>query len=147
MKDLFIEVTEDYDALVPMFIKNELEFSEDEPVPTDIVKCWKAVDEEGNLQGGIVLALREGKFICDGIAVNEAYRNTGTGQKLMQLLLEEAEAEGAKTVYLVARAPRYFEKKFGYVSIPREEAPDFFECFTCPQYGISCHPEVMKYDC
>ena len=73
MKDLKIAETKDYDRLVPMFIANRLEFSEDEPVPTDIVKCWQLTDEAGNLQGGAVLALREGEFIVDGIAVNEPY--------------------------------------------------------------------------
>ena len=32
-----ITPTEDYQSLVPFFIENELEFSEDEPTPTDIV--------------------------------------------------------------------------------------------------------------
>ena len=84
MKDLKIAETKDYDRLVPMFIANRLEFSEDEPVPTDIVKCWQLTDEAGNLQGGAVLALREGEFIVDGIAVNEPYRKTGAGAELRQ---------------------------------------------------------------
>ena len=35
-----------------VFIENELEFSEDEPVPTDLVKCWQIVrkDEAGEEQ-------------------------------------------------------------------------------------------------
>jgi len=33
-----ISVTEDYEKLVPFFIENELEFSEEEPVATDLVK-------------------------------------------------------------------------------------------------------------
>ena len=34
----------------------------------------------------------------------------------------------------------------GFVTVPREEAPNFFECLTCPQYGVDCHPEVMRLD-
>ena len=33
-----LRVTEDYEKLVPFFIENELEFSEEEPVSTDIIK-------------------------------------------------------------------------------------------------------------
>ena len=146
MKDLLISTTDDYEALVPLFMKNGLEFSEDEPVPTDNVMCWKAVDEDGNLQGGAVLALREGEFICDGLAVNEEYRSTGAGKELMDLVISEAGKRGAKNIYIVAKVPKFFEKVFGYRTVEREDAPQFFECFTCPQYGISCHPEVMRYE-
>ena len=27
-----------------------------------------------------------------------------------------------------------------------DSAPNFFECKYCPQYMVSCHPEVMKYE-
>ena len=46
-----IKVTQDYDKLVPFFIENGLEFSEDEPTPTDLVKCW-AAEEEGHFLTG-----------------------------------------------------------------------------------------------
>ena len=50
-----IRTTDDYDRLVPFFIENELEFSEEDPTPTDLVQCWEAVDD-GRLIGGFVLA-------------------------------------------------------------------------------------------
>ena len=101
MKDLKIAETKDYDRLVPMFIAHRLEFSEDEPVPTDIVKCWQLTDE----------TLKR----------------------------------GGSSIFLVARAPGFFRKS-GFVTIERDEAPQFFECFTCPQYGTECRPEVMRLD-
>lgn len=145
MKDLKIAETKDYDRLVPMFIANRLEFSEDEPVPTDIVKCWQLTDEAGNLQGGAVLALREGEFIVDGIAVNEPYRKTGAGAELLDCITDETLKRGGSSIFLVARAPGFFRKS-GFVTIERDEAPQFFECFTCPQYGTECLPEVMRLD-
>ena len=42
-----IEVTEDYERLVPFFVANDLEFpDEDEEyeVPTDLVCCWKVTE-------------------------------------------------------------------------------------------------------
>lgn len=138
-----ISVTEDYEKLVPFFIENELEFSEEEPVPTDLVKCWEITDGDGKLIGGFVLAKREGEFIVDGIAIDPAYRKYGLGSVLLDNGIEEALKRGAKRIYLVARAPGFF-KTHGFETVAREDAPDFFECLTCPQYGVSCHPEVMK---
>lgn len=138
-----ISVTEDYEKLVPFFIENELEFSEEEPVPTDLVKCWEIIDGNDKLIGGFVLAKREGEFIVDGIAIDPEYRKYGLGSVLLDNGIEESLKLGAKCIYLVARAPGFF-KKHGFETVAREDAPDFFECLTCPQYGVSCHPEVMK---
>lgn len=138
-----ISVTEDYEKLVPFFIENELEFSEEEPVPTDLVKCWEIIDGNDKLIGGFVLAKREGEFIVDGIAIDPAYRKYGLGSVLLDNGIEEALKRGAKRIYLVARAPGFF-KTHGFETVAREDAPDFFECLTCHQYGVSCHPEVMQ---
>jgi ribosomal protein S18 acetylase RimI-like enzyme len=161
-----ISETDGYDELVAMFIKNGLEFSEEEasggfPVPTDIVKCWKvtelfaAHDEAagspggnsgtGRLIGGCVLALREDSFIIDGIAMEPEYRKLRLGKKLLGLAVGEAKSRGAGEMFLVARAPGFFRKQ-GFVTIPRGDAPNFFECFTCPQYNRECFPEVMRLD-
>ena len=142
-----ISETEDYERLVPFFIENKLEFTEEdaEEVPTDIVKCWQITDADDRLVGGFVLALREGEYICDGIAIDENLRGTGLGRQLLELGLEEMVKRGGNRMYLVARAPEFFRRN-GFVTVPRQEAPNFFECLTCPQYGISCHPEVMRID-
>lgn len=143
-----ISVTEDYEKLVPFFIENELEFSEDEPIPTDLVKCWQIVkggeaDEE--LIGGFVLAKREGEFIVDGIAIAPEYRKCKLGKVLLDKGIEETLKLGGKRIFLVARAPEFFRKN-GFVTVSRDDAPNFFECLTCPQYGVDCHPEVMRLD-
>ena len=41
-REYTISETEDYEKLVPFFIENELEFTEEdaEEVPTDVVRCW-----------------------------------------------------------------------------------------------------------
>ena len=147
MINYIIQETEDYEKLVPFFIKNELEFTEEdaEEVPTDLVKCWKVTDESGRLVGAFVLALREGEYICDGIAIEEDLRGTGLGSLLLNKGLEETIQKGGERMFLVARAPEFFRRN-GFVTVPREEAPNFFECLTCPQYGVSCHPEVMRID-
>ena len=147
MAEYTIRETEEYEKLVPFFIENELEFTEEdaEEVPTDLVKCWQITDEEDKLVGAFVLARREGEYICDGIAIDARLRGTGLGGELLALGIEETRARGGDRMFLVARAPEFFRKN-GFVTVPRQEAPNFFECLTCPQYGITCHPEVMRID-
>ena len=93
-----------------MFIANRLEFSEDQPVPTDIVKCWQLTDEAGNLQGGAVLALREGEFIVDGIAVNEPYRKTGAGAELLDCITDETLKRGGSRHISCCKSAGLFQK-------------------------------------
>ncbi|MCR5034829.1 MAG: GNAT family N-acetyltransferase [Clostridia bacterium] len=147
MKQYIISETEEYEKLVPFFIENELEFTDEdaEEVPTDLVKCWQIADLDGDLVGAFVLAQREGEYICDGIAIDESLRGTGLGSRLLELGLAETVKLGGERMYLVARAPEFFRRN-GFVTVPRQDAPNFFECLTCPQYGVSCHPEVMKID-
>lgn len=147
MKETFtIEPTEDYDGLTALFIRNELEFSEEDPVPTDTVKCFQVIKEDGTgrvLVGGLALARRQGEFIIDGIAVDPEYQKHKLGSLLLEKAILETRSRGGESIYLVARAPEFF-RKHGFCQVPKEEAPYFFECLTCPQCGITCHPQVMK---
>ena len=141
-----LEQTDDYDELKRFFIENELEVSDEDVVPTDLVKCWRLTDESENerkLIGGIVLAKREGKFIIDGIAVDAAYRKQELGKAMLDAATGEVRGLSGDSIYLVARAPGFFRTQ-GYETVAKENAPNFFECLTCPQFEVSCHPEVMK---
>ena len=143
MKNIVISETDDYPSLVDFFVENGLEFSAEDEVPTDLVKCWKASGDDCLLVGGCVLAVREGRYICDGIATDPSVRGLGLGERLLEVMTAEALRLGADALYLVARAPGFF-RKHGFETIPRDEAPTFFECFSCPQYEVTCHPEVMR---
>ena len=146
-REYILRETDEYAKLVEFMIANQLEFTEEdaEEVPTDLVKCWEITDSAGNLIGGFVLAKRQGEYICDGIAVDGSRRGENLGTELLNKGIEETKSLGGRGMYLVARAPEFFRKN-GFVTIPREEAPNFFECLTCPQYGKTCHPEVMKIE-
>ena len=135
--------TDEYERLVKFFVENQLEFNGDEEVDTDIVKCYKMTDEDDNLLGGAVLAKREGKFIIDGIAVDPNQRNTNMGRTMLNKLIEDVRSLEGDSIYLVARAPGFFRKN-GFTEVDPDKAPNFFECKYCPQYNISCHPEIMK---
>ena len=141
--------TDEYEKLVKFFVENRLEFDGEEEVDTDIVKCWKitqagaddlkqikdsAEKASGPLAAGCVLALREGKYIIDGIAVDKPLRKFGLGKMLINKAKEEVLSRGGDAIYLVARAPEFF-RRLGFQTIDADRAPNFFECKYCPQYG------------
>lgn len=143
--DLILSIAgdEEYQKLMAFFEANHLEVDAEEAVPTDVVRTWKITPEGSDkLVGAIALALRQGEYIIDGIAVDESYRKTNIGKTLLDKAIELVRERGGKRIYLVARAPGFFRKS-GFGTIPRDAAPNFFECLTCPQYGVECHPEVM----
>lgn len=137
--------TDEYDRLVKFFVENQLEFDGDEEVDTDIVKCWKVVHGDDELIGGCVLALRQNKYIIDGIAVTKLFRKFGIGKIMMEKVVKEVKKLGGRELYLVARAPEFF-RTLGFKTVKPEEAPLFFECAQCPQYQKNCHPEIMKME-
>lgn len=145
MLRLRMRETDQYEKLVKFFVENGLEFDGDEEVDTDILHCYEVTHgDEGHLVGAAVLAKREGRFIIDGIAVENVYRKLQIGEILLNKVCEVIKEEyDGKEVYLVARAPGFF-KKHGFIAIDPDHAPNFFECKTCSQYQDSCHPEVMK---
>ena len=137
--------TDEYERLVRFFVENQLEFDGDEEVDTDIVKCWKITQGDDYLVAGCVLAKREEEYIIDVIAVDKVMRKTGMGKILVDKVISEVKKLGGERIYLVARAPGFF-RKLGFEAIDPSEAPNFFECKQCPQYGVDCHPEVMKLE-
>lgn len=141
--EMLLSPPSEFKDLQQFYRINGLEITEDDPVPTDLVQSWKVVPAGGGaLAGAATLALRQGEYIIDGIAVEESRRKTNIGQALLAEAIGRVRALGGKRIYLVARAPGFFRTQ-GFTTLPRDLAPNFFECATCPQYGVSCHPEVM----
>ncbi|QAT42406.1 GNAT family N-acetyltransferase [Aminipila luticellarii] len=140
--------TDDYEALKTLYIKNDLEVDPDEPMPEGVVKNWKITlgcDKEGMLVAGLTLAKYEGEYIIDGIAVEPEYRKLKIGKTLLEKAVAEVRSLGGEKIFLVARAPEFFRKE-GFITIDSKAAPDVFDCMTCPQFGVQCHPEVMRLD-
>ena len=133
----------EYKELQHFYRINHLEISEEDPIPTDLVQSWKVVPKAGGgLVGAVTLARRQGEYIIDGIAVDESRRKSNIGQILLSEAVSRVRALGGARIYLVARAPGFFRTQ-GFATLKRDLAPNFFECATCPQYGVDCHPEVM----
>ncbi|MDO4395853.1 MAG: GNAT family N-acetyltransferase [Clostridia bacterium] len=146
MFQLKMKQTDEYERLVKFFVEQGLEFDGDEEVDTDIVRCYKVTHGEDDfLVGGFVLAKRQGEFIIDGIAVDPMYRKMDVGKIMVNKAIKVVKELGGKSITLVARAPGFFRKQ-GFTAIDPENAPNFFECKQCPQYQVSCHPEVMRLE-
>lgn len=112
-----------------------------------VISGGDPLDEEGaaaHIKGACTLAFREGEYIIDGIALDEAARGLGAGTALLEAAEDEVRSRGGDCVYLVARAPEFFRIN-GYETTARDDAPEFFECFGCDQYNKTCFPEVMKH--
>ena len=76
------------------------------------------------------------------IAVLPAYRNKGTGSRLVDAILIRA-AEITDTVYLRTTSPVFFEKK-GFKKLPDQEKKVLWnECAQCDKYDI-CRQTLMK---
>lgn len=139
-----MESTDDYELLVPFFIENGLEFDEDEKHPEDGVKAWK-VTQGDHLIAGCSLVLRDGNFVIEGIAVEKTFRKFGIGKILIGKALEEVRNRGGRELILMARKPGFYEK-LNFQVVKPEDAPPIFDCLGCPQYGVDCFPEIMKYE-
>lgn len=142
MSEIKITVTDDMDVLNDFFEANDLEISDAEPVETNVIKAWRADDENDKLVGGVCLAFREGDYIIDGIAVDQSLRGKRMGEKLLGLAIDQVKSLGGKKLFLVARAPGFFKTQ-GFNIVSEKEAPLFFECADCPQYKVDCFPEIM----
>jgi len=139
-----MESTTEYERLVKFFIEQGLEYDEDEKDFSNVIKAWKITQPGDFLIAGCMLVKRDGHFVVQGIAVDPVLRKFGMGKVLMKKALEEARRHGAEEIILVARKPDFY-KKLNFDTVPWEESPDIFDCSDCPQRGVDCFPEVMKY--
>ena len=144
------EETRDCNLLVTLFDASEIEIAENEFTDghTSLVKGFAAFDEDagGKLVGAVALARRMGRDIINGIAVVPKYRRKGIAEDLLELALGEALSMDVQTIWIVARAPLFFEAQ-GFQYITEQEVPKgLFDCPECSQYNKICFPKLMKYD-
>ncbi|NCB41820.1 MAG: GNAT family N-acetyltransferase [Clostridia bacterium] len=149
MKIRYKETT-DGKLLLSIFEENEIEVAKDEFSDgiTSLVKGFAAYDEDedNRLVGAVALATRMEKDIINGIAVDPNYRRNKIAENLLKLVMDEALEQGVQTIWIVARAPAFFEAQ-GFEYITEQEVPNgLFDCPQCPQYNKVCFPKLMKYD-
>ena len=137
--------TDEYERLVEFMESFGLEFHGEKDLETEIVKCWKVVQEPDYLAGGVILSKRCGEYYISGIAVDVPLRKGGVGTFLMKKAIKEVQTLGGESIYLVAKVPEFFAT-LGFKDIPWEEKPELFGCSTCDQRDVSCFPKPMKLE-
>ncbi|MBR5315343.1 MAG: GNAT family N-acetyltransferase [Firmicutes bacterium] len=151
MGDMVIKINETgkYEELIPLFRASGLEIHVDEEnKPPAMITCWRADIQgktEGGVAGGVSIEEKGGFFVIGDIAVREDLRGEDVGSLLLARAMERIYELGGDEIYLVAKAPKFFEK-FGFTYLTPEEAPDIFNCKDCDQRGVKCYPEFMKFE-
>jgi N-acetylglutamate synthase-like GNAT family acetyltransferase len=131
---------QNYDRLMDVFVRNGLEAPSPDDPATDM-KPWALV-EGGHIVGGSSVSRRNGALVLDYFAIDGPYRNHGWSRPMLEKVMAYAIHQGDRKIYTVTKIPDYF-KKAGFRKIDRKDAPDFSQCFSCPQYQKDCFPEVM----
>lgn len=140
-----ITETGDYKELVPLFLASGLEMNHEGDCPAELITCWKAEDEQGDPAGGVTIENRKGYYVIGDIAVKKELRHKKIATEMMKVAMNRLETMGVKEIYLVAKAPLFFET-LGFVYLTPENTPEIFNCKTCCQRGESCFPEFMKFN-
>lgn len=135
-----IRESQDYDRLMEVFVRNGLEAPSPNH-PATVMKSWEIV-EDGHIVGGSSVALNNGAFVLGYFAIDAPYRNNGWSKHMLKKALTYVKQQGARSIYTVTKIPEYF-KKAGFQKVDRKDAPDFSQCFSCPQYQVECFPEAM----
>ena len=148
-KVMKIKETGNYGELIPLFRASGLEIHvNEENQPEDMITCWRADIQgeiNGDIAGGVSIEERGGCYVIGDIAVREDLRDEDIGSLLLARAMERIYELGGEEIYLVAKAPKFFEK-FGFTYLTTEEAPEIFSCKTCDQLGVKCNPEFMKFE-
>ena len=148
-KVIQIKETGNYEELIPLFRASGLEIHvNEEQKPPAMITCWRADiqgEVDGAIAGGISIEERDGYYVIGDIAVREDLRDEDIGSVLLARAMEKIYELGGDEIYLVAKAPKFFEK-FGFTYLTPEEAPEIFSCKSCEQLGAKCNPEFMKFE-
>ena len=134
--------TDEYDRLISFMTKFGLEFDGEDQVGNQVLKCWKVIQEPDHLTGGIILSMRQGEYILNGIAVDTPLRKSGIGRIMVDKLVTEVRKREGKRILLVAKVPEFFEK-VGFKEVQGHDMDHLFTCARCGQKGNSCSPKVM----
>ena len=139
-----IKETGNYEELIPLFSASGLEIHvEEDQKPKGMITCWKA-ERNGQLAGGVSIEKKDGYFVIGDIAVDASVRGENIGSLLLATAMEKIYDLEGEEIFLVAKAPKFFEK-YGFTYLDAEEAPPIFNCKNCDQRGVSCNPEFMTY--
>ncbi len=132
-----------HNSLISFYLSRGIEISEGFENPP--IFSYIALDDD-ILVAAITCSKVDDTFIIEAIAVSERYERQKIGTKILNFAINKLDSMNAKNIILNAKNPVLFEKN-GFVIINRDEVPiDVYSyCFECPNYKVSCFPQIMKY--
>lgn len=132
----------DHDELIDFYMSRGLEFGENKQYYCKSLFTYVAI-ENNNVIGAITIGIEKEYYVLDSIVVNSQYEGKGIGTKLYDIAIGRIKQENSNAkIYLVAKNTEFFLKK-GFKIIRREEAPEFSDCFNCPDFQKICNPAIM----
>lgn len=141
-----MESTTEYERIIKFAIEQGLEYDPEEQQDfSDIVGAWKITQPGDYIIGTCMLGYEDGHYVLHAVAVDPVLRKFGLGRVLVKKAMEKAQELGGDEVVLIGRAPEFYSK-LGFTEIKPEDSPLEFECLTCPQYRVSCHPQIMRHE-
>ena len=136
--------TDDFYPLSVLFHDSGLEVEISEVTKPGTLKMWRCEDEETNeLLAAAVLMFRSGCYVLEDLAVLESFRGTGLGRTLMNIALDEAKSMGASEIWGCAKVPEYYFQ-YGWEEMDRQTSPEVSNCQSCPQFGKTCFPCIIR---
>ncbi len=137
-----IKEVNNYRKLGKLFKDSGIEVKTFDDLPEGVIAAYEGyIDNE--FVGGVSIQKKNGEYLIYDIAVMKELRGKHIGRALLLHALNKINEFEATRVYLVAKAPKFFEK-YGFCYVPDSEVPPLFNCLNCEQYNVTCFPKVMR---
>jgi amino-acid N-acetyltransferase len=91
-------------------------------VPEHFKNYFISENNEG-IVGCVGLEIYSRSALLRSLAVKQEFRSRGTGSALLESAINEAKDAGLSRVVLLTETAEKFFERFGFVKIPREQAP------------------------
>jgi amino-acid N-acetyltransferase len=120
-------------------------------LPLDGVADWLerfwVAEHEGALVGAAGVEVYGDAALLRSVAVDLAWRGSGLGRLLTEHALAEAEAAGARDVYLLTTTAEHYFPRLGFACLAREEAPPALSASAefrgaCPASAVLMHRPI-----
>ena len=139
-----IQETNDYLELSKLFHDSGLEVEVSSENPPETIKMWSCRDElTGELLAASVLQFKSNCYVLEDLAVLERCRGEGLGKAMMKIALDEAKSIGASEIWGCAKVPEYYLRD-GWQEMDRQSSPEVSHCQSCPQFGKTCFPCIIR---
>jgi amino-acid N-acetyltransferase len=108
---------------------------------------FQVAEEEGQFLGCGALKLYNQEVAeVRSLCVGETRQSRGIGREITEVLLNEAEAMGLKTVFALTTSPTFFAT-LGFHEVPRERFPTkvWRDCLRCERYTC-CNEKAVSLE-